>query len=57
MRFTEELINNPNESDVEAFWKIVAKLISLQKQLDHSYYSDKFPRDRLVNALNISRSK
>lgn len=34
MRFTEEQMNGPNDSDVEVFQKLFAELMLQQKQLD-----------------------
>lgn len=56
MRFTEELINNTNDSEVKVFRITVAKLILLQKQIDRSYHSNGFPRDgfmAIVGTLSV----
>lgn len=45
--------NDPDESEIEVFRKFVAKLTSLQKQLDRSYNDDKFIGDRIITAVDI----
>lgn len=54
MRFTEELSNNPDESKVYMFWKLLSKLVLLQKQLDSNYHHDRLLRHRLITAVDIS---
>lgn len=48
MRFTEELANSPDDSDVKVLQKVFTKLMSLQKQLDHSYHGNRFLRVQLM---------
>lgn len=53
MQLTEEVNNNPDASDVEVFRMFLAKLMSLQKQLDMSYHDERFLRDSLMTAVDI----
>lgn len=48
---SEELNKHPNESEVDVFRKFVAKLTSLQQQLDTRYHGDHYLRDRLLNVV------
>lgn len=54
MRFTRELMNGRNKAEVDVSRKLFAELMSLQKQLNLSYHSDRFPRDQLMTAVDIS---
>lgn len=57
MRLSRAISQNPDASEVTIFRKFVADLMSLQKQLDKTYHADKFPRDRLLTAVYIPRSR
>lgn len=45
--------NDPNTFKVEVCWRFVAKLMSLQKQLDPSYHEEHFLRDLRMTAVDI----
>lgn len=47
LRLTNELLDNPTESKVEAFRNFVSKRMSFQKHLNPSYQMDKFFRGTL----------
>lgn len=53
MLLTEAMAEEPDESEVTIFRKFVAKLTSLQNQLDPTYQTDQFLRDRLLTAVDI----
>lgn len=55
MSLTKAMTDEPEESEVEIFRKFVAKMISLQKQLDDVYHADHFLRDRLLTAVDIPK--
>ena len=48
MTLLEAMADEPKESEVTVFRKFVAKLMSLQNQLDTTYHTDQFLRDRLL---------
>lgn len=53
MLFTEALVRNRNDSEVEVARIFVTKLMSLQKQSYLSYHEDGFLKDRLMTAIKI----
>lgn len=53
LRFTEELMTNTSDSELEVFRIFVAKLMSLLKEIDPSYHSTKIIRDRFMTAADI----
>lgn len=53
IRLIEEMMSAPDSLEVEVIRTFVAKLTSLQKQMDKSYSDDKFLRKRLVTDVYI----
>lgn len=53
MTLSNYMAKSPKESEVSVFRTFVAKLMSLQKQLDPSYHDDSFLRDRLLTAVDL----
>ena len=53
MTLSKAMSNAPEESEVTVFRQFVSKLMSLQHQLDPTYHSDNFLRDRLLTAVDI----
>lgn len=41
------------DSETSVFRTFVAKLMSIQNRLDNPYYTDGFPRDRLITAVDL----
>lgn len=53
MTLTDALCEEPEKSEAEVFRKFVAKLMTLQNQLDTIYHTDQYLHDRLMTAINI----
>lgn len=53
MSLIEEMSEYPEKSDLKFFRKSVSNLMSLQYQLDITYRTDQFLRDRLLTSVNI----
>lgn len=53
MTLLDAMAEDPTESEVTVFRNFVAKLMSLQNQLDITYHTDQFLRDRLLTSVNI----
>lgn len=55
--FTKPMAERPAESGVSVFKSFVAKLMSLQQQLDTLYHSDGFLLDFLITAVDVTTIK
>lgn len=55
MPLLDRLVKNGNFSEVDVFRKFTAKIMSSQKQLDSSYNSDQYLRDRILLAVDIPK--
>lgn len=53
MTLSEAFEADPESSEAAVFRTFVAKLTSLQKQLDTPYHTDNFLRDRLLTAVDL----
>lgn len=53
LRLSEEMAKQPEESEVSVFRNFVARLVTLQKQLDRKYQGDGYLVDRLLSAVDI----
>lgn len=53
MTLSEELAKAPDSTETCVFRKFVARLVSLQKQLNSNYQGDEFLRDRILQATDI----
>lgn len=47
------MAEHPNESKVNVFGKFVSNVSSLINQVDTTYHTDSFLRDRLLTAVDI----
>lgn len=55
MNLSEEMADEPTETDVMLFRRFVSKLMTLQNQLDSTYHTDQFLRHRVMTAIFISQ--
>lgn len=53
LHLTEKFMNTPDDFEAGTFQKFVTKLMSLQKQLNRKYHSNRCLRDRLMTAIDI----
>lgn len=53
MTLYKAMTDSPAESEVSVFTTFVARLMSLQKQLDKHQHTDTFLRDRLVTSVDV----
>lgn len=54
MTLSPAMEEDPEESEIAVFRRFTANLMSLQRQLDSSYHTDQFIRDRLLTPVDIS---
>lgn len=57
MNFSEAMADELTETDVTVFRRFVAKLMTVQNQLDSTYQSNQFLIDRLMTAIDIPHIK
>lgn len=55
MNIIKSMAESPTQSEVAVVRVFEAKLISLQNQLDPSYHTDHFLRDRIFTAVYITQ--
>lgn len=53
MTLLDTMTKDPSKYEVTEFRKFLARLMRLHNQLDVTYHTDQFLRDRLVTAVNI----
>lgn len=55
MKLSEAMEEKPDESEVAVYRDFIARLMSIQDQLDESYQGDKFLRDQLLASVDIPK--
>lgn len=53
MHFIEEMPENPDESELDVFQKVVSKIVLLKMQLGSSYHRNKFPAKSFMTTFYI----
>lgn len=54
MRLTNAMQDEPYTSEIIVYRAFVAKVMGIQKQLDSCYHGDRYLRDQLMKAIDIS---
>lgn len=54
MRLSVHMAQKPDESELSVFRAVIAKLITLQKQLDNKYQGNSLLIDELLSAVDIT---
>lgn len=52
LKFSTEMCENPDKSEISVFRSFTLKLSSLQKQLDTHYHHDDFLKDQLTTSVD-----